>query len=178
MADASPLPVLIYNFPGVTQGLDLSSDRLLNLAKHPNIVGVKLTCGNIGKICRIVPEVNRDEFAIFSGMVDALIPSITAGASGAIGGLCNVVPKTVVRAYRLATTPGSDRKELAKIQKLISDADAIVTKTGVIAGTKYALEYFYGYGGQGRRPLQPPTPEIKRLSEAGFKAIVDYENSL
>jgi dihydrodipicolinate synthase/N-acetylneuraminate lyase len=169
--------VLIYNFPGVTQGIDLSSDQLLKLAKHPNIVGVKLTCGNIGKMSRIVPDVNREEFAVFSGLADALVPSLAAGASGAIAGLCNLVPKTVVKAYDLARS-GADKKELTKIQKLMADADAIVTKTGVIAGTKYALEYFYGYGGQGRRPIQPPTVEIMRLSEVGFKAIVDYENSI
>jgi 4-hydroxy-2-oxoglutarate aldolase len=150
----------------------------LKLAKHPNIVGVKLTCGNIGKMSRLVPDVDRDEFAVFAGLVDALIPSITAGASGAIAGLCNIVPKTVVRAYHLATTPGSDRRELAKIQKLMADADALVTKTGVITGTKYALEHFYGYGGCGRRPIQPPTPEFQTLSEVGFKSIVDYEDSL
>jgi len=126
---------------------------------------------------RIVPDVNREEFAVFCGLVDALVPSLAAGASGAIGGLCNLVPKTVVRAYKLATT-GTDKKELMRIQKLMADADALVTKTGVIAGTKYALEYFCGYGGQGRRPIQPPNSEIKRLCEVGFKAIVDYENLL
>jgi dihydrodipicolinate synthase/N-acetylneuraminate lyase len=126
---------------------------------------------------RIVPDVPREEFAVFCGLVDALVPSLAAGASGAIAGLCNVAPKTVVRAYELART-GSDKKELAKIQKLMADADAVVGKTGVIAGTKYALEYFYGYGGQGRRPIQPPSLELKRLSEVGFKAIVDYEKSL
>jgi len=177
VADASPLPLVIYNFPGVTQGIDLSSDQLLQLAKHPNIVGVKLTCGNIGKMSRIVPEVNGEEFAVFAGLVDALVPSLVAGASGAIGGLCNLAPKTVVRAYRLAMTR-SDPKELNKIQKMLADADAIVTKTGVIAGTKYALEYFYGYGGEGRRPLQPPSAAFQKLCEIGFKSIVDYENSL
>lgn len=177
VADQSPLPVVIYNFPGVSQGIDLSSDQLLKLSKHPNIVGVKLTCGNIGKMCRMAPELNRDEFAMFSGAVETFVPSLMAGASGAIAGLCNLAPKTAVRAFELATT-GADKKELYKIQKLMSDADALVTKTGVVSGTKYALEYFYGYGGEGRRPIQPPTPEIKRLSEIGFKAIVDYENSL
>lgn len=177
VADASPLPIIIYNFPGVTQGTDLSSDQLLKLAQHPNIVGVKLTCGSIGKMCRIVPEVNREEFAVFSGLVDTLVPSLTAGASGAIAGLCNLVPKTVVRAYELATT-GGDKKELAKIQKLMSDADALVTKTGVISGTKWALEVYFGYGGEGRRPIQSPSPEIKMLAEYGFKPIMEYEGSL
>jgi dihydrodipicolinate synthase/N-acetylneuraminate lyase len=177
VADESPLPLIIYNFPGVTQGTDLSSDVLLKLAKHPNIVGVKLTCGNVGKMCRMVPELNRDEFAVFSGLVDCLVPSMRAGASGAIAGLCNVVPKTVVRGYKLAVS-GADPKELARIQKLMSDADAVVGKTGVISGTKYALEYFFGYGGEGRRPIQPPSPEIQTLAEEGFKEIVEYEATL
>jgi dihydrodipicolinate synthase/N-acetylneuraminate lyase len=177
VADESPLPVLIYNFPGVTQGTDLSSDFLLKLAKHPNIVGVKLTCGNIGKMSRIVPEVNRDEFAVFIGTADALVPALAAGASGAIAGLCNIAPKTVSRLYDL-TMGGTDRKEVAKIQKLAADADALVTKMGVITGTKYALEFYHGYGGEGRRPIQPPTPEFERLVEVGFKPITDYEKSL
>jgi len=125
----------------------------------------------------MVPEVNRDEFAIFSGLVDSLIPSMRAGASGAIAGLCNVVPKTVVRGYQLAQT-GADAKELMRVQKLMSDADAVVGKTGVISGTKYALEYYFNYGGEGRRPIQPPSQEIQRLAEEGFKAIVEYEATL
>jgi 4-hydroxy-2-oxoglutarate aldolase len=163
VADASPLPLLIYNFPGVTQGTDMSSDMLLKLAKHPNIVGVKLTCGNIGKVARIAPVVNRDEFVIYAGLVDILYPSLVAGASGAIAGLCNLAPKTVAKAYELAMTR-ADPKELAKIQKLMADADALVGKTGVISGTKYALEHFFGYGGEGRRPIQPPSPEFKLVS--------------
>jgi dihydrodipicolinate synthase/N-acetylneuraminate lyase len=155
----------------------LSSDILLKLAKHPNIVGVKLTCGNIGKMARIVPEVNRDEFAVFSGTVDALIPALAAGASGAIGGLCNLAPKSIARLYRLWLT-GGDRKEVAKIQKLAADGDALVTKMGVIAGTKYALEFYHGYGGEGRRPIQPATPEFERLVEVEFKPLMDYEKSL
>ncbi|PTB73511.1 aldolase [Trichoderma longibrachiatum ATCC 18648] len=54
VADASPIPLLIYNFPGACSGLDLSSDTILALAEHPNIVGVKLTCGNTGKLARVV----------------------------------------------------------------------------------------------------------------------------
>lgn len=45
LADASPLPVLLYNFPMVASGINLSSDTIIELAAHSNIVGVKLTCG-------------------------------------------------------------------------------------------------------------------------------------
>ncbi|MCJ1331485.1 hypothetical protein MMC10_008176 [Thelotrema lepadinum] len=54
IASASPLPVVIYNYPGAAAGIDLDSDTLLELAKHPNIVGAKLTCANVGKLARVV----------------------------------------------------------------------------------------------------------------------------
>ena len=54
IANASPLPVMIYNYPGAAAGIDLDSDSLLELAKHPNIVGAKLTCANVGKLARVV----------------------------------------------------------------------------------------------------------------------------
>ncbi|KLP03613.1 dihydrodipicolinate synthase [Fusarium fujikuroi] len=52
VADKSPIPLLVYNFPGAAAGRDLSSDTILSIAKHPNVVGVKLTCGNTGKLAR------------------------------------------------------------------------------------------------------------------------------
>lgn len=50
VADESPLPIVIYNYPGVTQGIDLDVRVIYELAKHPNIVGIKGTDGNIGKV--------------------------------------------------------------------------------------------------------------------------------
>lgn len=50
VADQSPIPILIYNYPGVTQGIDIDVDVLTQLAKHKNIIGVKGTEGNIGKV--------------------------------------------------------------------------------------------------------------------------------
>lgn len=46
IADASPIALIIYNYPGAVSGMDLSSDVIIQLSKHPNIAGVKLTCGN------------------------------------------------------------------------------------------------------------------------------------
>lgn len=54
VADASPLPVIIYNYPGVCQGLDLSVKVLVELSRHPNIIGVKGTDGNVGKMANLV----------------------------------------------------------------------------------------------------------------------------
>jgi L-threo-3-deoxy-hexylosonate aldolase len=60
VADESPLPVVIYNYPGVCQGLDLSIKLLVELAKHKNIIGIKGTDGNVGKMANLVNKTNPD----------------------------------------------------------------------------------------------------------------------
>ncbi|KAA6415803.1 MAG: dihydrodipicolinate synthetase [Lasallia pustulata] len=75
VADASPLPVLVYNYPAATSGTDLDSDALASLAAHPNIAGCKLTCGNTGKLARL------------AAATDAATPRARARASCASGGL-------------------------------------------------------------------------------------------
>ena len=62
IANASPLPVMIYNYPGAAAGIDLDSGSLLELAKHPNIVGAKLTCANVGKLARVVGGTSSPPF--------------------------------------------------------------------------------------------------------------------
>ena len=54
VADASPIPVLLYNFPGISNGLDLDVPLIRKLAKHKNIVGIKLSCGSVGKAVRLL----------------------------------------------------------------------------------------------------------------------------
>jgi dihydrodipicolinate synthase/N-acetylneuraminate lyase len=54
VANESPLPIIIYNYPGVCQGLDLSVKLLVELSRHPNIIGVKGTDGNVGKMANLV----------------------------------------------------------------------------------------------------------------------------
>ena len=74
VAEKSPLPVVIYNFPGVCNGVDLDSDLIASLARrHEKIVGVKLTCGSVAKIVRLAAELPSDEGAVFGGQSDFLI---------------------------------------------------------------------------------------------------------
>lgn len=56
VADASPIPILLYNFPGISNGIDLDLALITKLAKHPNIVGIKLSCGNVGKAVSLFPK--------------------------------------------------------------------------------------------------------------------------
>lgn len=70
VADASPLPLILYNFPGVVSGLDLNSEMLETLGSHSNIVAVKLTCGGIAKVARIAAVFKPKSFAAFAGQSD------------------------------------------------------------------------------------------------------------
>lgn len=93
VADHSPIPVMIYNFPGLTGGLDANSDMLQKLSTHKNICGVKLTCGGIGKITRIAALNTPSEFVAIAGQSDVLVAALASGASGCISGVANLFPR-------------------------------------------------------------------------------------
>lgn len=93
LADASPIPVLIYNFPGVVAGLDVNSEMLAQLGQHRNIVGVKLTCGGIAKVARVRAQFSPEEFCALAGQSDWLVPAMAVGSTGTITGVGNLYPK-------------------------------------------------------------------------------------
>lgn len=92
VAEASPLPIVIYNFPSVAAGIDLDSDLLIRLGKVPNIAGVKLTCGGIAKVARIADAFAPEEFFALAGQSDWLIPALSVGGTGCITGVANLYP--------------------------------------------------------------------------------------
>ncbi|KAF3762652.1 Dihydrodipicolinate synthase-like protein [Cryphonectria parasitica EP155] len=177
VAAASPLPVLVYNYPGATGGLDLSSDELVALGgpKHPNIVGAKFTCGNTGKLGRVAATLGDENFLCFAGSGDFLVPALSVGAAGVIGGIANVAPKTVVKVYE-AFRDGR-LKEAQEIQKILGRGDWNAIQWG-IPGIKACLQEYEGYGGWGRKPLVRLEGEAKKLALAGFKELMDFEKSL
>ncbi|KAG4411854.1 hypothetical protein IFR04_015017 [Cadophora malorum] len=138
VADASPIPVLIYCFPAVCNGVDLNSDVLSELAQHPNIAGVKLTCGNAGKVTRLTQEFSHNQFGVYGGSSDWLIPCMIGGGSGCVTGIGNVFPKSVSKLYALWTE--GKTSEAVKLQGLVAQAEK-ACKEG-IAPTKFGASYF------------------------------------
>ncbi|KAI1853739.1 hypothetical protein JX265_003928 [Neoarthrinium moseri] len=170
VADASPLPIIIYNYPGAVAGIDLDSDVLIRLAQHPNIVGTKFTCGNTGKLTRVALGTNAKTdssegsgYMAFGGMCDFTVQTQVSGGSGIIAGGANVMPKVCVKVWKLYAE-GKIQEAIA-LQKVLSKGDWPLTKAA-IAGTKQAIQSYYGYGGHPRRPL-------KRLDKARVSAIAD-----
>jgi len=175
VADKSALPVLIYNFPGASAGIDLDSDLIVDLAATcPNLCGVKLTCGNVGKLTRIAaavadPEFRKEHprkntetpFLVLGGYADFITSSAFVQGHGAITGLANVAPYASVRLFELSEAATKDPSILPAAQRLqgiLARADFTIAKTS-IPGTKFLTERLFGYGGSPRKPLPSIDPE-------------------
>ena len=135
VAKQSPLPIILYNFPAVCNGLDLDSDIITDIVKqHENIVGVKLTCGSTAKIVRLAAVFPPSRFAVFGGQADFLLAGLAVGSSGCIAAFANVFPISVARVFELWRT--ERKREALDLQRVLSLAES-PTKGG-IASLKYA----------------------------------------
>ena len=91
IADQSTKPCILYNVPSRT-GCNLTAASCAVLSKHPNIVGIKEASGNVSQIAEIARLCGED-FAIYSGNDDQIVPVLSLGGKGVISVLSNVLPK-------------------------------------------------------------------------------------
>lgn len=182
VADQSPAPIIIYNYPGAVSGIDLDSDALIKLAEHPNIIGTKFTCGSNGKLTRVAlatdaktPSSEGSGYMAFGGICDFTVQTLASGGSGIIAGGANVLPKVCARVWNLYAE--GKRDEAIELQKKLSKGDWVLTKAAV-PGTKSAIQSYYGYGGYGRAPLQRLSKDQVEGIKEGIKEIMEIENSL
>lgn len=179
VATGSPIPIVLYNFPGVTSGINIDSDMMINLAvNNPKVVGVKLTCGNMGALQRVAHEPRLEgKFAPFAGKTDFMLHGLVGGSHGVIAAAANLFPKVHNEMLRLY-----DAGKLAECQALqtrFSRADWALVQLGV-AGLKAALDKYYGYGqGRSRRPLGlVDASKFDGDAGAPLQDMVGFENSL
>jgi 4-hydroxy-2-oxoglutarate aldolase len=156
VADASPIPVLLYNVPAFT-GIDFLPQTLLALAEHPRIVGVKDSSSNIVKMAAVLAA--RPDFQVFAGTGSALLPFLSIGAVGGITALSNVAARPL---RRVADAFAAGRNEEARrLQLALAPLNAALTTKHGVPGLKYAMERAGFYGGPCRRPLLPLGPEAR-----------------
>jgi len=182
VATASPIPILIYNYPGAVSGLDMNSDTIIELSQHPNIVGCKLTCGNTGKLNRIAAATRAatvsdpgSGFMCMGGSVDFTLQTLIGGGSGIIGGMANIAPKACVKLIDLFES--GHLAEARKLQAIVARGDWAAIQGGII-GTKAGLLAHFGYGGYARKPLPRPSKDDIRQWRDAFEEVVQLENSL
>lgn len=182
VATASPIPVVVYNYPGAVAGIDLDSDTIVQLAQHPNIVGCKLTCGNTGKLNRVAAATGAltladpgSGYMCMGGSADFILPMLVSGGSGVIGGLANVVPKACVEIFRLFESGHMAKAQ--RMQEVVARGDWAAIRGGVV-GIKSVLQTYFEYGGFGRKPLPRPTAEDVAKYAESFQEVVALEQSL
>ncbi|KAL0261332.1 hypothetical protein SLS55_002762 [Diplodia seriata] len=147
-------------FPGVTSGIDLDSDQLAALAAHPNIVAVKLTCGNVGKAVRLASTFSPAQFGVYGGSSDYLVPTLEAGGVGCVTGLANVFPAATARVFDLWTE--GKRDEAQRLQAVVANAEWACKKS--LAATKYGAWWFVGrtrLGLRDRMTFAPRKPYLE-----------------
>ena len=92
------IPVIVYNVPGRT-GQNLTPDLVVELARHPNIVGIKEASGDIGQISRIIEGTLDEDFQVISGDDNLTFPILALGGSGVISVAANVEPGRMVAMF-------------------------------------------------------------------------------
>ena len=92
------LPIVLYNVPGRT-GQNLQPDLVAELARHPNIVGIKEASGDITQISRIIEETRDEDFIVLSGDDEMTLPILAQGGAGVISVTANVDPRRMVQMY-------------------------------------------------------------------------------
>lgn len=185
----TPLPIVIYNFPGVCNGVDMDSETMTDIVRaaakasadgRSNVVGVKLTCASVGKITRLAATFSPEEFAIFGGQSDFLVGGLAAGSAGCIAAFANVFPKSTAKIYELYRQGSID--EATKLQRAAALAES-PCKSG-IASTKYAVSQFSAQQAKiadaeaklvPRHPYEAPGDTVKQAIRATMKDMVDIE---
>ena len=155
VADASPVPVLLYNMPANT-GVNLPASTVAQLAQHPNIVGIKDSAGDIGQLAAIIRS-TPDDFVVMVGNTGAFLPGMLLGATGGILALANVAPGQTVALYQAAQA--GQLEEARVLNERLVPVGVAVTATYGIAGLKAALDMLGYAGGRPRPPLLPASPE-------------------
>jgi len=158
VADASPIPVLLYSVPQFT-GITLETPEILALAAHPNIVGIKDSSGNIQRVAEIVAGAPPD-FQVLTGGAAVVYPALTVGARGAILALAAALPEKCAEVFLLFQSGRHEQAKALQLELAVA-SKRIVSEQG-IAGVKYAMDLRGYYGGLPRLPLLPLTEEKKQ----------------
>ena len=151
VADASPVPVLLYNFTAVT-GVTLPVEVVSTLAAHPNIVGIKESGSDLKYVSALIAN-TPDNFVLLAGSAPVFYPSLLVGATGGVLALASVVPDLCVELYDLAQS--GRHSEARELQRRLTPLAGLVTSRYGVPGLKAALSLLGFRAGEPRLPLQP-----------------------
>jgi 4-hydroxy-2-oxoglutarate aldolase len=156
VADASPVPVLLYNVTMFT-GVTLPVESVVRLAEHPNIVGMKESGSDIGYIADCVNR-TPDNFTMLAGSATTFFQALCAGCDGGVLALASLLPPDLVRLSDFVAAGKLD--EARELQFRLTPLARSIGGTYGVAGLKAALDLMGYYGGPPRPPLRPAPASV------------------
>lgn len=164
VANSVTTPCLVYNAPQFCGGTTLSVSLVKDLAKHPNIVGMKdSSTGNIESFLLAV----RDNFYVIPGSANFFMNGLIMGAPGGVISLANVFPEITCELYNL--TVNKKYEEAFKLNEKIILMNKAVSGSGGVAAVKYGMDLAGLYGGNPRLPLLPLSDDLRKKIQNYFK---------
>ena len=163
IADNVSIPLLLYNAPGFTGGVQIPPQTVKALSRHPNIMGMKDSSpvGPARYLSVLDPDV---EFFVLAGSVNSLYPSLHLGAVGGIVSLANVMPNVCCELYELFQ--GKKHDEAKELHFRLARLNEAVSGSYGVAGVKAAMSVTGFKGGEPRHPLRSLSDvETKRIRE-------------
>lgn len=154
VADASPVPVLLYNVTTYT-GVNLLPDAVERLAQHPNIIGMKESNSDLPQLSETIAR-TPDDFIVLCGSAMTFFASLSAGADGGVLAISAVLPDLCVDILDLVHK--QRHAEALALQRRIAPLGHLLGALHGVAGLKYALDQI-GYAGG---PTRPPLGSVPR----------------
>jgi len=158
-------PCLVYNAPQFCGGTVLSVSLIKDLAKHPNIIGVK-DSSNAANIESYLFAV-RDSFNVIPGSANFFMNALFMGANGGVISLANIFPDMTCELYDLVVA--KKYEEAFKLNEKVIQTNKSVSGTGGVAAVKYAMDLAGLWGGNPRLPLLPLGDDVKKKIEDYLK---------
>lgn len=145
IADTVAIPTILYSVPERT-GVNISPSSVKELAQHPNIAGIKEASGDMSQIVEIAQYVS-DDFALYSGNDDMIVPLLSVGSIGAISTVANIIPNdisTMIHKFLNGSITTAKKMQLAikpLIDAMFIEVNPIPVKAALSMMGRIKLEY-------------------------------------
>jgi len=150
VADASPIPVVLYNNPAVAAGVTIGPEVLAGLAGHPNIAGIK---DSSQETYLENLKSSSPQFSVLAGSANYFTDLLRRGGTGGVLSLANVLPDACVALYQAVRA--GHRAEEERLDRLLVELNGRVSGRYGVAGVKAAMTLCGFVGGVPRRPFLP-----------------------
>jgi 4-hydroxy-2-oxoglutarate aldolase len=165
VAEASPIPVLLYSVPQFT-GIPFPLAAAHTLARHSNVAGIKESSGDLGLLARMLSGAPPG-FRVVCGSAQVFYPALCVGSPAGILAVSCCAPRPASALHRAFLS--GDHERALEIQRALTPLAVAVTQTHGVAGLKSAMDLAGLRGGAVRAPLLPPPPaareELRELLE-------------